>query len=84
MADSVNSEAPAPATLLTAIDSAAQTEAGASSLRPHSMRRALVDRMVAPGEWPEPALLEQIVDTGDAAVAPLISVVRTCPRGWPE
>ena len=40
--------------------------------------------MVAAGEWPEPGLLKRIIDTGDAAVAPLISVVRTYPRGWPE
>jgi hypothetical protein len=38
---------------------------------------------VAAGEWPEPALLKKIVDAGDAAVGPLISIVRTYPRGWP-
>ena len=45
---------------------------------------ALVDRMVAVGGWPEPELLEQIVQAGDAAVEPLISVLRTYPRGRPE
>jgi hypothetical protein len=46
--------------------------------------QTLVDSMVAAGEWPEPALLEKIIDAGDSAVAPLISVLRTYPRGWPE
>jgi hypothetical protein len=45
---------------------------------------ALVDRMVAAGEWPEPELLEQIVQAGDAAVEPLIAILRTDPRGWPD
>jgi hypothetical protein len=39
--------------------------------------RALVDQMVAAGDWPDPALLQQIVDTGDVAVEPLFSIVRT-------
>jgi hypothetical protein len=45
---------------------------------------ALVDRMVAAGEWPEPALLEQIAQAGGAAVEPLIAILRTYPRGWPD
>ena len=45
---------------------------------------ALVDRMVAASRWPEPELLEQIVRAGDAAVEPLIAVLRTYPSGWPE
>ncbi len=45
--------------------------------------RALVAQMVAVGEWPDPELLERIVQAGDAAVKPLIAVLRTYPRGWP-
>ena len=40
--------------------------------------------MLAAGEWPAPALLDEIVAAGDSAVAPLISVLRTYPRGWPQ
>jgi hypothetical protein len=46
--------------------------------------QTLVDRMLAAGEWPEPALLDEIIAAGDAAVAPLIAVLRTYPRGWPQ
>jgi SEC-C motif len=44
---------------------------------------ALVDQMVAAGEWPEPELMERIVQAGDAVVKPLIAFLRTYPRGWP-
>ena len=44
---------------------------------------ALVDQMVAVGAWADPELLEQIVQAGDAAVEPLIAILRTYPRGWP-
>jgi SEC-C motif len=85
VADTVNSESPAPAPLSTEIDSSDQTgtkaELATGQAPPDA--QVLVDRMVAAGEWPEPALLEKIVDAGDAAVAPLISFVRTYPRGWP-
>ena len=40
--------------------------------------------MVEAGEWPEPALLEQILEAGDSAVEPLLSILHTRPRGWPE
>jgi hypothetical protein len=43
----------------------------------------LVARMVAAEEWPEPELLDRIIEAGDAAVEPLIAVLRTYPRGWP-
>jgi hypothetical protein len=46
--------------------------------------RSLVKQMVAAGEWPEPALLEQIVAAGDVAVEPLLEILQTRPRGWPE
>src|SRR4051794_28514521 len=46
--------------------------------------RSLVERMVAAGEWPEPALMEQVVAAGDEAVEPLLEVLRTEPEGWPE
>jgi hypothetical protein len=45
---------------------------------------ALVEEMIEAGEWPEPRLLEQIVSAGDAAVEPLIALLSTDPRGWPE
>jgi hypothetical protein len=46
--------------------------------------QTLVDRMLAAGDWPEPALLDEIIAAGDAAVAPLIAVLRTKPHGWPQ
>jgi hypothetical protein len=45
--------------------------------------RGLVSQMVAAGEWPEPALAEQILAAGDAAVEPLREVLKTRPLGWP-
>ena len=45
--------------------------------------RGLVSQMVAAGEWPEPALAEQILAAGDAAVEPLREVLETRPLGWP-
>ena len=44
---------------------------------------ALVARMVEAGEWPEPDLMEQIAAAGDAAVEPLLAILRSKPRGWP-
>jgi hypothetical protein len=46
--------------------------------------RYLVERMVAAGEWPEPEIVEQIVAAGDEAVDPLLEILATNPRGWPE
>jgi hypothetical protein len=43
----------------------------------------LVDRMVAAGEWPEPALLQAIADKGAEAVEPLLAVIRADAHGWP-
>ena len=45
--------------------------------------RSLVGQMVAAGEWPAPALVEQILAAGDAAVEPLREVLETRPLGWP-
>ena len=39
----------------------------------------LVDRLAAE-EWPEPALLQAIVDKGEEAVAPLLEVLRRVPK----
>ena len=64
--------------------SQAGTEPEPAAEQPPLDAQTLVDRMVAAGEWPEPALLEKIIDAGDSAVAPLISVLRTYPRGWPQ
>jgi hypothetical protein len=44
----------------------------------------LIKQMVEAGEWPEPDLLERIVAAGDAAVEPLLEVLHTRPRGWPD
>jgi hypothetical protein len=46
--------------------------------------RELVDQMVAAGEWPEPALLQAIIDKGEEAIAPLLDVIRQHAHGWPE
>jgi hypothetical protein len=42
----------------------------------------LVAAMVTAGEWPDPGLLEQLVLAGDAAVEPLIALLRSPPRGY--
>ena len=75
----------AGASLATEFDSSAQagTELEPDPEQSEPDAETLVDQLVAAGEWPEPSLLEKIVDAGAAAVAPLISVVRTHPRGWP-
>src|SRR4051794_11947084 len=46
--------------------------------------RDLVDRMVAAGEWPDPALLEPILARGEESVGPLIEVARQDRHGWPD
>lgn len=40
---------------------------------------ALVARLIEAGEWPDPALLEQIVAAGEAAIEPLLAYIRTYP-----
>jgi hypothetical protein len=40
--------------------------------------------MAAAGEWPQPEIMEQIVAAGDEAVDPLLEILTTNPRGWPE
>jgi hypothetical protein len=46
--------------------------------------QALVNRLVAAGEWPEPGLLEAILARGAEAREPLLEVIRREPQGWPE
>jgi hypothetical protein len=46
--------------------------------------RALVDELVAAGEWPTPQLLEDILGQGEEAVEPLREVVRRDVHGWPD
>ncbi len=41
----------------------------------------LVQKLVAAGEWPDPKLLQAILDEGDAAVDPLLAVVRGHAHG---
>jgi SEC-C motif len=73
---------------LESMDFNSPTEPGADPERaaggPPPDAQTLVDRMLAAGEWPDPALLDEIVAAGDSAVAPLIAVLRTNPRGWPQ
>jgi SEC-C motif len=45
---------------------------------------ALVIEMIESGEWPAPELLERIVNAGDAAVEPLVALLRIEQFGWPE
>jgi hypothetical protein len=45
--------------------------------------KALVQKMVEAGEWPAPALLEEIVTQGQEAAEPLLEILRTRPHGWP-
>jgi hypothetical protein len=44
--------------------------------------QTLIDDMVAAGEWPEPGLLRSILEQGEAAVPPLLEVVRREVTGW--
>ncbi len=45
--------------------------------------KALVQKLVEAGEWPEPALLGEILAQGQEAVESLLEVVRSRPHGWP-
>jgi hypothetical protein len=60
------------------------TVARDESETPRPDAHALVARMIEAGEWPEPALMEQIVAAGEAAIEPLLEVLRTRPDGWPD
>jgi hypothetical protein len=44
--------------------------------------QTLIDHMVAAGEWPEPGLLQSILEQGEAAVPPLLEVVRREVKDW--
>jgi SEC-C motif len=46
--------------------------------------RALVEKMIEAGQNPEPELLEQIAAKGHEAVEPLLAILRSRPREWPE
>lgn len=46
--------------------------------------QTLIDDMVAAGGWPEPGLLQGILEQGEAAVPPLLEVVRREVTGWPQ
>jgi hypothetical protein len=46
--------------------------------------RALVEKMIEAGQIPEPELLEQIAAAGEAAVEPLLAILRSKTHGWPE
>jgi hypothetical protein len=45
---------------------------------------ALVVEMIEFGEWPAPDLMDQIRSAGHGAVEPLLDILRSRPRGWPE
>jgi hypothetical protein len=57
-----------------------QTAGKVPSQQERAHARALVAEMVDAGEWPEPELLESIVNLGEAAVEPLLDVLRSPPR----
>jgi hypothetical protein len=40
---------------------------------------ALVQRLIEAGDWPDPALVEQIAAAGEAALGPLLDFMRTYP-----
>jgi hypothetical protein len=46
--------------------------------------QTLVEQMVAAEGWPEPQLLEEILEQGEAAIPPLLEVVRREVTDWPE
>jgi hypothetical protein len=48
--------------------------------QPPADAQALVDRLAAAGNWPAPILLEQIRDAGEAAVEPLVAILRSRPQ----
>jgi hypothetical protein len=55
------------------------------SARPDSPQvKNLVQRVVEAGGWPPPGLLIQIVSAGDAAVGPLLDVIRAKPQNRPD
>src|SRR5437870_3946590 len=77
-------ESPPPAPPSTEAEREPQAELVVATEQAPPDAQTLVDQMVAAGEWPEPELLEQIVQAGDAAVEPLLEILRTKPRGWPD
>ena len=46
--------------------------------------KILVQQLVEAGEWPAPDLLDQIVIAGDAAVGPLLEMLRAIPKTRPD
>jgi hypothetical protein len=46
--------------------------------------RSMVEQMVAARQWPDPALMEQIIAAEEDAVEPLLEFLQIDPRGWPE
>jgi hypothetical protein len=43
---------------------------------------SLVDRLIEAGDWPNPALVEQIAAAGEAALGPLLDFMRTYPTEY--
>jgi hypothetical protein len=78
---STHNEDPQDPRLFSSQDEAPSGAAMADAARPSQADvRTLVDQMVAAGEWPAPALLEQILAAGDAAVEPLVDLLRAPPK----
>jgi hypothetical protein len=67
-----------PAAIGADLSGAASDEASSRPTDP----AALVERLIAAGDWPEPELLEQIVAAGDAALRPLLDFMRTYPQEY--
>jgi hypothetical protein len=79
--DPENAESDIPA--LRSAETAGELQSEIASEQALLDPSALVDQMVSVGEWPEPELMDKIVQAGDAAAKPLIAVLRTYPHGWP-
>src|SRR5262245_59889651 len=73
--DPPESDTTEPTPTAAAPKDATREEAPASPPDP----AALVNRLIESGEWPDPALLEQIAAAGDATLGPLLDFIRTYP-----
>jgi SEC-C motif len=78
-----NQDSPALRSFQAENEAPAQAEVGESDEQAQSDARALVDKMLECGEWPPPELMQEIVSQGDAAIEPLLDVLRSAPQKQP-
>ena len=78
-----NQESPTLRVFTPENEAPVQAEVSESDEQARSDARALVEEMLECGEWPPPELLQEIVSRGDAAIEPLLDVLRSGPQKWP-